>query len=41
MPLEEAMALEAGIFGRLCRTEDRREGTTAFLEKRKPEWLGR
>ncbi len=34
MPLEEALALEAGIFGRLCGTEDKREGAAAFLEKR-------
>jgi enoyl-CoA hydratase len=34
LPLDEAMALEATIFGRLCGTEDKREGTRAFLEKR-------
>jgi enoyl-CoA hydratase len=41
LPLDEALALEASIFGRLCKTEDKREGTTAFLEKRTPTWLGR
>jgi enoyl-CoA hydratase len=41
MPLDEAMALEAGIFGRLCGTEDKREGTRAFLEKRSAVWVGR
>ena len=41
MPLDEALALEASIFGRLCGTEDKREGTRAFLEKRTPTWTGR
>jgi enoyl-CoA hydratase len=41
MPLEEALALEAGIFGQLCGTEDKREGTAAFLQKRKAAWVGR
>jgi enoyl-CoA hydratase len=41
MALDEAMALEAGIFGRLCGTEDKREGTLAFLEKRHAIWVGR
>ncbi|HEX9200106.1 MAG TPA: enoyl-CoA hydratase-related protein [Acidobacteriaceae bacterium] len=39
--LDEALALEATIFGRLCGTEDKREGTAAFLEKRSPKWIGR
>jgi enoyl-CoA hydratase len=39
--LEDALALEATIFGRLCGTEDKREGTQAFLEKRAPVWTGR
>jgi enoyl-CoA hydratase len=33
--------VEAEIFGRLCGTEDKAEGTKAFLEKRPPVWLGR
>lgn len=41
MTLEEGLALEARIFGRLCGTEDKREGTRAFLEKRAPVWTGR
>jgi enoyl-CoA hydratase len=41
MPIDEAMALEAGIFGRLCGTEDKHEGTRAFLEKRAAVWVGR
>ena len=38
--LEEALRVEAGIFGRLCGTEDKREGVAAFLEKRGAEWKG-
>jgi enoyl-CoA hydratase len=41
LPLDEALALEATIFGRLCGTEDKREGTQAFLEKRSAAWVGR
>jgi enoyl-CoA hydratase len=41
LPLDEALALEADIFGRLCGTEDKREGTQAFLEKRNAVWVGR
>jgi enoyl-CoA hydratase len=41
MTLDDALALEAGIFGRLCGTEDKREGTAAFLEKRSAVWVGR
>ena len=41
LPLDEALALEASMFGRLCGTEDKREGTLAFLEKRSPVWVGR
>ena len=42
MPLDEALAFEARLFGRLCDTEDKREGTTAFLEKRPPNsWIHR
>jgi enoyl-CoA hydratase len=41
LPLDQALALEASIFGRLCGTEDKREGTQAFLEKRSAVWVGR
>jgi enoyl-CoA hydratase len=41
LPLDQALAIEAAIFGRLCATEDKREGTRAFLEKRAPTWTGR
>ena len=39
--LEPATAVEAEIFGRLCGTEDKTQGTKAFLEKRSPVWVGR
>ena len=38
VPLEEGLGLEAETFGMLCDTEDRAEGTRAFLEKRQAEW---
>jgi enoyl-CoA hydratase len=41
MGVDEALLLEAGHFGLLSATEDMREGTTAFLEKRKPSFKGR
>jgi enoyl-CoA hydratase len=41
LPLDQALALETAIFARLCNTEDQREGTRAFLEKRTPTWTGR
>ena len=39
--LEEAIDMEAKIFGRLCGTADKEEGTKAFLEKRPAVWTGR
>jgi len=39
--LEAALRLESRIFGRLCGTADKAEGTQAFLEKRPPVWTGR
>jgi enoyl-CoA hydratase len=41
LPLDQALALEASTFGRLCGTEDKREGTRAFLEKRPAALSGR
>jgi enoyl-CoA hydratase len=38
--IEEAMALEAAAFAMLASTEDMREGTSAFLEKRAPAFRG-
>jgi enoyl-CoA hydratase/carnithine racemase len=41
MPFAEAQTYEATLFGLVSTTEDMREGTTAFLEKRKAEFKGR
>lgn len=41
MSFNEACQLEAALFGLVMATEDKREGTAAFLEKRKPEFKGR
>jgi len=38
LPLNEALAHEAALFGICCGTVDKAEGTRAFLEKRKPVW---
>ena len=38
MTLVEATGVESSLFGLLASTEDVKEGMTAFLEKRKPEW---
>src|SRR5499427_5402515 len=37
----EGLALEASYFGLCAGTEDKKEGTSAFLEKRVPQFLGR
>ncbi len=41
MTLNEGLAREAELFGQCCDTEDFREGTAAFLEKRKPVFRNR
>jgi enoyl-CoA hydratase len=40
MPQEEGLYLEATLFGLCCATQDMREGTRAFLEKRPPKFEG-
>jgi enoyl-CoA hydratase/carnithine racemase len=37
----EGLALEASYFGLCAATDDKKEGTTAFLEKRAPQFHGR
>ncbi len=39
--LAEGLYIEAVLFGVACATEDKTEGTTAFLEKRSPQFKGR
>src|SRR5207302_7423913 len=41
MTLAEGLYLEATLFGLCCATEDKKEGTTAFLEKRADQLKGR
>jgi len=41
MTLSEGLYLEAVLFGVACATEDKKEGTTAFLEKRAAQFKGK
>lgn len=40
-PLAEGQALESELFGMVCESADKREGVSAFLEKRQPKFLDR
>jgi len=39
--LDTALNLESELFGNICGTEDMKEGTSAFLEKRQPKFKGK
>jgi enoyl-CoA hydratase len=41
MPFDEACQSEATLFGLVASTDDMKEGTAAFLEKRKAEFKGK
>jgi enoyl-CoA hydratase len=41
LSMEDALYVEATLFGAACGTEDMKEGTRAFLERRKAEFRGR
>lgn len=41
MPLDEALRYEAALFGLVFSSHDMKEGTTAFMTKRKPSFEGR
>jgi enoyl-CoA hydratase len=41
MSQADAQFLEASLFGLVATTDDMKEGTRAFLEKRKAEWKGK
>ncbi len=39
--LDTALNLESELFGNICGTDDMKEGTSAFLEKRPPKFKGK
>jgi enoyl-CoA hydratase/carnithine racemase len=41
VPQKEGQVLEATLFGLCCATDDMKEGTRAFLQKRPPKFVGK
>lgn len=41
LPMEDALELEASLFGHVCGTADKAEGTAAFLARRPAAWKGK
>jgi enoyl-CoA hydratase len=41
LPTAEAMSIEAQLFSQMIASEDSSEGTSAFIEKRKPDFKGK
>ncbi|MFZ0429608.1 MAG: enoyl-CoA hydratase-related protein [Acidobacteriota bacterium] len=41
LPLDRGQAIEAALFGLVCGSEDMKEGTRAFIEKREAAFKGR
>ncbi len=39
--MDEALEIESRNFGRICGTDDMKEGTSAFMQKRKPVFKGK
>jgi enoyl-CoA hydratase len=39
--IDRAMTIEADLFGLCFSTDDQKEGMTAFMEKRSPQFVGK